>query len=121
MSDQIDEIRSSRDAALDALDTSIISIGDRIAVTTTVGPFLDQLTKRHQDLVREHDAISRAATDAVLALPTVIAAAAALRTLSASMQMTAQDLPNATKVLTTTAKILSLGQQFVDLIATAQK
>jgi hypothetical protein len=117
----IDDIRNARDTALDALSDAVTTIGNQIAQTTKTGPFLDQLTKRFQDLMNERAAIRAAATDAVLALPFVIAAAAQLKELSTDMKTTAKELPAATKVLTKTAAVLSLGQQFSDIVANAQK
>jgi len=117
----IDDIRNSRDTALDALGVSVTTIGDEIAQTTTTGPYLDQLTRRNTDLMNERAAIRAAATDAVLALSSVIAAAGTLNTLSTQMKTAAQALPAATNVLTGTAPILSFGQQFTNEIASAQK
>ena len=116
-----DDIRRSRDAALDALDDVMDEIDNEIAQTTRTGGYLTQLTKRYQDLKSEYAAISMAATFAVLAQPTVIAAAATLNTLSTQMKATAKELPDATDVLTKTAAVLALGQQFSDVIANAQK
>jgi len=117
----IDDIRRSRDAALDALDDVIDEIDNEIAQTTKTGPYLAQLTMRYQDLRNEYAHISITATFAVLAQPGVIAAAATLGTLSAQMQTTAQELAAATNVLVKTAAVLALGQQFSDVIANAQK
>jgi len=63
----IDDIRRSRDAALDALDDVIDEIDNEIAQTTKTGPYLAQLTKRYQDLRNEYAHISITATFAVLA------------------------------------------------------
>lgn len=117
----VDDIRSSRDMALDALEDSLISVGNEIAETTIVGPFLTRLTTRNTALMNEAAAIRAAATDAVLALPEIITAAAALNRLSAKMETAAQALPNATNLLSGTATVLSLGQQFADLLASVQK
>jgi hypothetical protein len=117
----IDDIRNSRDTALDALGIAVTSVGDQIAQTIKTGPYLDQLTKRYQDLMNERSAIRAAATDAVLALPSVIGAAAKLNSLSSKMKTIAQALPNATDVLTRATTVLSLGQQVSDFITKAQK
>jgi len=117
----IDDIRTARDSALDALSDAVTTIGAEIAQTTKTGPYLDQLTKRYQDLMNERALIRAAATDAVLALPFVIAAVAKLNELSSNMKTTAQELPAATNKLTQAAAVLSLGQQFSDVIANAQK
>jgi hypothetical protein len=69
--------------------------------------------------VNQSDAIETAATDAVLALPEVIAAAATLNLLAAQMKTTAQQLPRATHVLATTATVLALCQQFSGTLANA--
>lgn len=117
----VDDIRASRDRAVSALEDSLISVGNEIAQTTTTGPFLNRLTKRNQDLMNGAAAIRAAATDAVLALSSVAEAAATLITLSTQMRTAAGALPAATNVLVRTATVLSLGQQFADLIASAQK
>jgi hypothetical protein len=77
-----DDIRRSRDAALDALDDVMDEIDNEIAQTTRRGAYLAQLTKRYQDLKSEYAAISMAATFAALAQPEVVAAANTLNTLS---------------------------------------
>jgi hypothetical protein len=117
----VDDIRSHRDTALEALGIALVKVGDQIAQTTASGPTLDQLTRRNQDLMDQRAAIRAAATDEVLALPAVIAAATALGALSAEMKTVAQALPAAASLLTGAATVLSLGQQFADLIAKAQK
>jgi hypothetical protein len=119
--DPIDQIRASRDEALQALDAAFNAIGREVARTTKTGPYLDRLTDRYDDLDKERSAILEGATDAVLALPEVVAAAAKLGGLSSQMTRTAAALPNATAALNTATAILSLGQRFVDLIATCQK
>ncbi|HEU0157442.1 MAG TPA: hypothetical protein VFQ82_15325 [Stellaceae bacterium] len=115
----IDDIRNARDAALDALADAVATIGNQIAQTTTTGPFLDQLTKRYQDLMNERSMIRAAATETVLSLPAVIAAAAQLTQLSTDMKRTAQELSDATTTLNKATTILSLGQQFSDVLASA--
>jgi hypothetical protein len=117
----IDDLRNARDAALDALADAITALGNIIAQTTQKGPYLDQLTRRYQELMNLRNAIWAATTDPVLAVPNIVAAAATLNTLSAQMKTTAQELSDATNVLAKTATVLSLGQQFSYLIATAQK
>jgi hypothetical protein len=119
-SQSIDDIRNSRDAALAALDGSISTVGNQIAQITTTGPYLDQLTNRYHDLMTQRNAIFAAATDAVLSLPSVIAAAATLNSLASQMTTVAHALPAATNVLTGSASVLSLGQQFADTLATAR-
>jgi hypothetical protein len=116
----IDDIRNSRDAALAALDGSISVVGNQIAQTTTTGPYLDQLTTRYHDLMTQRNAIFAAATESVLSLPSVIAAAATLNSLANQMKTVAQALPAATNILTGSASVLSLGQQFADTLATAR-
>lgn len=118
---EIDDIRNCRDTALVALGVAVTTIGDQIAITTQAGPYLDQLTKRYQDLMNERSALREAATDAVLALPSVTRAAATLNSLSSQMDMTAQSLVRATDTLIRATGVLSLAQQFADLIANAQK
>ncbi len=117
----IDDIRKCRDAALESLGAAVTSLGDEIALTTDTGPYLDQLTRRYQDLMNERAAIREMATDAVLALRAVIEAATQLNSLSTQMRRTAQQLPNATSVLAIATTVLSLGQQFTDLIAQATR
>ncbi len=115
----IDQIRNARDTALAALESSIDAVARKIEVD--IGPDDAALNRRLDDLMNQRDAIETAATDAVLALPEVIAAAATLNTLSAQMNKTARQLPAATNVLTTTATVLFLGQQFSQAVANAQK
>ena len=117
----IEDIRNNRDTALDALEVAISRVGREIAHTTTTGPYMDQITKRYRDLMSEASAIEAAATDAVLALPSIMAAAGKLSSLATRMDTVAKKLPSATNVLGQTATILSLGQQIADLIANAQK
>jgi hypothetical protein len=117
----IDSIRASRDIALSALNDAFNTVGREVARTTQPGPYLDRLTNRYDALGDEREAILAAATDAALALPDVVAAAATLASLASQMNTTAAALPMATDVLTKSATVLSLGQQFVDTIATAQK
>jgi|GEM_PF-3464115 hypothetical protein len=124
MSDQntIDAIRTDRNIALDALEDAIISIELEIEQTPEENiSYLKQLNKRLQDLKDESDHIGDAATVAILALPSVIAAAATLNNISSQMKTTAQALPNATNKLTIASSVLSLGQQFTDVIANVQK
>jgi hypothetical protein len=121
LSDIATSLRKSRDDALAALQVAIDSVEDEIAATNQAGPFLQRLADRDDALINEAAAIRAAATDAALALPEVAQAAAALANVSQQMQKVAQGLPAATNVLTTTAAVLSLGQQFVDLTVSAQK
>ena len=115
------QLRKSRDSALDALEVAIDKVEHEIATTDQTGPFLKRLVDRDDALINEAAAVRQAATDAVLALPEVIQAVSTLTNVSQKMQKVAKNLPAATDVLTTTAAVLSLGQQFVDLIANAQK
>lgn len=117
----IDSIRTSRDTALSALNDAFNTIGREVARTTKLGPYLDRLTDRYDALGDEREAILTAATDAALGLPEVVAAAAILADLASQMNTTAAELPKATDLLIKSATVLSLGQQFVDTIATAQK
>jgi len=121
MAQSIDDIRNSRDTALAALDTSISVVGYKIAQTTTTGPYLDQLTTRYHDLMTQRNAILAAATAAVLQLQQVIDAVATLNSLANQMNAVAQALPTATNVLTGSASVLALGQQFADTLATARQ
>ena|SRR5438094_554786 len=121
MSDPIAQIRESRDKALDALTRAYDAIGDQIAQTTQIGPTLNALTKRYEDLRSERAAIFEAATEEAMALPGVVAAVATLNDLAQQMNDTAAELPNANKLLTTAGAILSLGQKFADAIANARK
>jgi hypothetical protein len=107
----IDQIRNARDTALAALKSSIDAVARKIEVDT--GPDDAALNRRLDDLMNQRDAIKTAATEAVLALPE----AAILNRLAARMKTTAQQLPAATNVLTTTATVLSLGQQFSQAVA----
>ena len=120
MSD-IANIAASRDAALAAIDAASNSIANELAVAVTPGPYRDHLIQRQQDLTDEGNLITNAATTAVLALPSVIAAAAQLNALSTQMTAAAAALPAATSALNGATSILSFGQQFANVIATAQK
>ena len=111
----IDQIRNARDTALAALKSSIDAVSKKIEIAT--GPGEAALSQRLDDLMNQREAIETAATEAVLALPEVIAAAATLNRLAARMKTTAQQLPAATNVLTTTATVLSLAQQFSQAVA----
>ncbi len=113
----IDRIRDARDTALAALKSSIDAVATQLELATS--PDEAALNQRLDDLMNQRDAIETAATDAVLALPEVIAAAAAMNALAAQMRTTAQQLPTATNVLTTTATVLALGQQFSGALANA--
>jgi hypothetical protein len=113
----IDQIRNARDTALAVLKSSIDVVAKKIELATD--PDEAALNQRLDDLMNQRDAIETAATDAVLALPEVIAAAATLTTLAAQMTTIAQQLPTATHVLTTTATVLLLGQQFSQTVANA--
>lgn len=114
------DLRKSRDDALTALQGAIDRVEDEIATTDQKGPFLKRLADRDDALVNEAAAVRAAATDTVLGLPEVIQAAATLANVSQQMQTVARNLPTATDVLTTTATVLSLGQQFVDLVVNVQ-
>ena len=111
----IDQIRNARDTALAALKSSFDAVAKKIELATD----LDEaaLNQRLDDLMNQRDAIETAATDAVLALPEVIAAAATLNSLAARMKTTARQLPTAANVLATTATVLALGQQFSGALA----
>lgn len=110
----IDQIRNARDTALAALKSSIDAVATQLELATS--PDEAALDQRLDDLMNQRAAIETAATDAVLALPEVIAAAAALNALAAQMNTTARQLPAATNVLTTTATVLGLGQQFSGIL-----
>jgi hypothetical protein len=113
-SSTIDQIRQARDNALAALKSAIKAVSKKIELTTDSD---DELEAQLEALMDQREAIEAAATDAVLALPQVIAAAAKLNALSAEMKATAQELPIATNALTKTAAVLALGQQFSEVLA----
>ena len=113
-SSTIDQIRQARDNALAALKSAIKAVSRKIERTTDSD---DELEAQLEALMDQREAIEAAATDAVLALPQVIAAAAKLNALSAEMKATAQELPIATNALTKTAAVLALGQQFSEVLA----
>jgi hypothetical protein len=123
MAQSIDDIGSSVNTALAALDTAIDALSDQITQTPD-GPVFKQLMARHDDLVDEKNALLAAATAAVLALPQVVAAAATLNTLAKQMNTAAQKLPAATKVVDVLAgstTVLSSAQRFGNTLATAQQ
>jgi hypothetical protein len=113
----IDQIRNARDAALAALKSSINAVARKIELATV--PDEAALNQRLDELINQRDAIETAATDAVLALPEVIAAAATLNALAIQMRTTALQLPTAANALATTATVLALGQQFSGALANA--
>lgn len=113
-SSTIDQIRQARDTALAALGSAINGVSRNIELAT--GPD-DALEAQLEALMNQREAIEAAATDAVLALPEVVAAAATLNALSAEMMATAQQLPFATNALTKSAAVLALGQQFSQVLA----
>lgn len=119
--DPIAAIGQRRDDALASIDAAANALSQDIANTTQTGPYLTQLTQRYQDLLAERNAIFMAATDDVLKLPSVIQAAGQLGAIAARMKAIATTLPAATNVLAEATGILSLGQQFAGVIATAQK
>jgi hypothetical protein len=124
MSDQdiINAIRADRNMALDALEDAIVSIDVEIEQAPSDNlSYLKQLNRRRQDLVDERGHIMDAAAVVILSLPSVIAAAQRLNQIASDMKTIAQKLPNATDKLTTLSAVLSLGQQFTDLIANVQK
>jgi hypothetical protein len=118
-SDPVAAIRQCRDDALTVLQAAIDQVERQIAATTERGPFLTRLLERDRALIDEANAIDSAATDAVLALPELIQAAGTLSSLAKKMTTVAQNLPQVTKLLDTTASILTLGQQFADTVAKA--
>jgi hypothetical protein len=113
----IDQIRQARDTALAALGSAIETVGRKIELAT--GPD-DELETQLDALMQQREAIETAATDTVLALPQVMAAAAALNALSVQMETSAQELPVATNALTKTAAVLALSQQFSQVVADAR-
>jgi hypothetical protein len=117
--DPVAAIRQCRDDALTTLQAAIDQVERQIAATTERGPFLTRLLERERALIDEANAIDAAATDAVLALPDVIQAASTLSSLTKEMTTVAQNLPQVTKLLETTASILNLGQKFADSLAKA--
>jgi hypothetical protein len=117
----IDDIRNARDTALVALDSVLDDIEDEISQTTKKDAHLAELTKQKEALQAKYKAVSDAATEAVLALPEVIAAASTLKKVSTDMDAKAKQLPGTTTNLDKAAAVLSLGQQFRDVIANARK
>ena len=115
----VDDIENACNTALAALGKAITQI-EAEADRAKPGPHRDQLEMRSGDLMDERRAIRAAADKAILSLPGVIAAAAILDRLSGDMMATAQELPNATGSLGKVTALLSLGQQFNDIIAKAR-
>jgi hypothetical protein len=113
----IDQIRQARDTALAALGSAIETVGKKIELATGSD---DELETQLDALMQAREAIETAATDAVLALPEVMAAAATLNALSAEMKTSAQELAAPTNALTKTAAVLALGQQFSQVVADAR-
>jgi hypothetical protein len=115
----VDDIENACNTALAALGKAITQI-EAEADQAKPGPHRDQLEMRSEDLMDERRAIRAAANKAILSLPGVIAAAAILDRMSGDMMATAQELPNATGSLGKVTALLSLGQQFNDIIAKAR-
>jgi hypothetical protein len=115
----VDDIENACDAALAALGKAITEI-EAESDQTKPGPHRDQLEKRSDDLMDERRAIRAAADREILSLPNVIKAAATLDRLSSDMMATAKELPDAASSLDKASALLSLGQQFNDLIAKAR-
>lgn len=118
---EVADILKSRDQALSSLDDAIDEITNEIAITTANNFYLRHLTKQCQDLVNQKTAILDATDQRILNLPQVIKAYNQLNALSLDMKATAEELPAATDALAKTSEILTLGQQYVNLIANAQK
>ena len=112
----IDTIRANRDAALAALDAAYNAVGAELEQTTAPGPKQDALNARYDALDAQRAAIVTAATDQVLGLPSVVAAAGQLAMLSAEMTTEAKKLTGATDVLKATASVLALGQKFSEML-----
>jgi hypothetical protein len=112
-------IRANRDAAMAALNAAYNAVGDALAQDIKGGPSQDDLSARWEALNAERAAIMKAATDEVLELPSVIAAAGELGTVSAAMTAEAAKLKGATNVLKTADSVLALGQQFTGLLKKA--
>jgi hypothetical protein len=124
MSDQdiINTIRAVRDIALDALEDAIVNLDKEIEQTPLDNiPYLKQLNNRRQSLVDERNSIMDAASAVILSLPSIAAAAKQLNDIAMEMKATAQEMPNATNKLMKATAVLSLGQQFTDLIASKHK
>ncbi len=115
----VEDIENACDAALAALGKAITQI-EAESDQTKPGPHRDQLEKRSDDLMDERRAIRAAADREILSLPNVIKAAATLDRLSSDMMATAKELPDAASSLDKATALLSLGQQFNDLIAKAR-
>jgi hypothetical protein len=123
MAQSIDDVRTSLNTALAALDTAIDILSNRITQTPN-GPLFKQLMTRHDDLVDERNAVLAAATETVLHLPEVVAAAVTLSALANQMNTVAQNLPAATNVVNVLAgstTVLSSAQHFANTLATAQQ
>ena len=117
----IEDIVNSRDAALRSLNNAIDKISNEIAITTTNNLYLKQLTKQSNDLTNQKTAVLNATDRQVLNRADVLAATAQLQGISTQMTQAAHALLATTEVLNDTAKILVLGQQYVNLIANVHK
>ena len=114
----IADIRGSRDAALKALNDVMLETRAEIRKTTKDG-MSKQLLRRYDDLRDEYFNIVDLADEAVLAHPDVISAVTTLKALSAEMKKTAEEEPDATKLLDKGTKVVSLGQRFSNVLANA--
>ena len=121
MPDEFNMIRASRDSVLSGLSAALDRVNREIAATTQVGPYLERLGNRQQDLLDEMRAVRASATDQILALPQVRAARAQLTAIGDRMMKRSKELVRATNLLGKAGEILALGQSFSDLLAGAQK
>jgi hypothetical protein len=119
--DEFGVIRDSRKRVLSGLSDALDRINREIAATTRVGPYLERLGNRQQDLLDEMRDIRASATDHVLALPQVIAARVELTAIGERMTERGRELVEATDLLGKAGEILAVGQSFADLLATIRK
>jgi hypothetical protein len=118
MSDDVERIRESRNNILDGLEAALARVNAEIPIRT--GVRRRRLATRQLELINESDEVMRAATNEVLALSEVKAAASQLVAIGNQMTERSKELQNATAILTQTGKILSLGQRFMDIVDKAR-
>lgn len=116
----IKTLRANRDKVLRSLEACMNRLNAEMAQITTTTPYFLSLIKRHNDLMNQYSAALRDATDEILAINGVVAAASELGQIAQEMETVAGRLPQATKGLSIATEVLTLGQKFTDLLANLQ-
>ena len=121
MADDIDGILASRDNIASGLDQMIDAITPEFAKPGLSRDEVTRLSARQTALVNERHEVFVRATDEVLALPGVVAAAGKLTKLGQDMNKAAGPLRRGTTLLEQSATVLGVAQKFVDVVTGSQK